>query len=351
MKRVVLVMMITVLAIGSTVNAADAFVFTSISDLLSVDGEAGDRIYATTVDGDGNIYYAMNLFSGCSVLKYDDSTGETSTLFSNISGDGWNNSYLNVYYGFGVSEDGSTLVWTDTSTDGVWTADTTTGAVTQVVSTYDVYDFTGVSGTGSHPTKSLSPFTLAPDGSFVFYEGESNTFLRADLNSGALSLVSDLSNSSYTGNNDKINSGLAYDSTGNLYFADSDTDNLYSMSSDGTFDTVISTSEILAISGESTAYINDIIVGEDGNIYFSEKYSGCIFVFNSEDGTLELLIDASLCAGVTAAREITWYTDDSGVDYVLFHDWESDVYAVEAVPEPMTMGLLALGGLLLRRKR
>lgn len=349
MKKTVLMMIAAVLVAGTVAQAADAFVFQSYADLIATDGAAGTRIYGVTWDSTtGTVYYNLNTSTGSSVVKVE-SDGSSSTLFSNSSGDGWTNSLLSGYYGMSVSADGSYLIWTESKTDSVWVADTTTGAVTQVKDTDDIAAYTGVSNTSGNPSSSVASFTIASDGSLTFYEGASDSILNVTLD-GTLTTVTDFSDASYEGTAGKVNSGMVYDSAGNLYFADSDTDCMYCLNADGTFATVLTTSEIAAVTGVSTVYINDIIIGDDGTIYFADRESGTILAYDADSDLLTLLYDASSLDDVSAARELTFYSDETG-DYVLFHDWQSDVYAV-AVPEPMTLLLLGFGGLsVMKRKR
>jgi sugar lactone lactonase YvrE len=353
MKKMMMMLVGMVLIFGLSAQA-DSFKLIDFSTLTSTPGRAGNRQFAHVFDGNAS-YHAFTVGGGSSVVKYDNQTGTSTLLFSNSSNQGWTNASLNAFYGLSVTDGGNKLIWTDSGTDCVWTADTSTGNVSMIVSTHDIAAYTGVYGASGNPTASLSPFIVAPNGGLTFYEGNSDLLLNVTLD-GIISTITDFSDSSFMGNAGSINSGLAYDNHNNIYFADSDTHSLHRMLSDGTFETMLTMSEIAAVAGGFSggvpaSYVNDIIFGADGKIYFAEMRSGSILSFDPDSAaaSLSVFYDASADAGITSARTLGWY-NDGVTDYLTYHDYLSDVMAV-AIPEPMTLVLLSVGSLSLLRKR
>lgn len=317
---------------GATVSYASVVPTSLISGSTILTGLTGGtsgtagNFYAHVIDGQT----AYVDFQKSYITKIQNINGtQTSSIL--VTPTAWasagNVSQLTAFYGFGIS--GNYLVWTDTLTDAIWKADKTTGAISNVVTKAQIQGYLGTSASDSSGS-----FTIAPNGGLTFFESKSQKFLNVGL-SGNLTTVVSVGGSA--------TAGATYDSTGRLYWGASG--NIYRYAAGGTIETVLTSADIIAKTSATGAGLNDIFFGNDGNIYFYDQTANGILSFNpNAPSTLTVLLPSS-----GRAQTFGWYNNGSQ-DYLTYHAYTGDLMGI-AIPEPVTMLLLGLGGLTLIRRR
>ncbi|HAL45209.1 MAG: hypothetical protein A2Y12_04510 [Planctomycetes bacterium GWF2_42_9] len=326
MKKVLLVLILT----ASVSYAAPVSLISESTYLAGQTRTATGNTYSHVIDG--QTAYVEFMKGGVTKIQNINGVQTSSVLFTQTD---WaaasgGSASLTAFYGFGMS--GNNLIWTDTASDAVWTANTTTGAITNIVSKTAIGSFVG----GTAATNGA--FTVAPNGGLTFMETGTKTMLNVDL-SGNLTTVLP---AGFTENS--IISGLTYDSAGRVYWGDNTADTIYRKATDGSIEAVISSSEVYALTNQTNASFNDIFAGPNGWMYFYEAADNSILQFNisNPEATLSILVETS-----GRANTFGLYSN-GGVDYLTYHAYTGDIMGV-VVPEPTTIGLLSLGGLLLRR--
>ena len=331
-KIVFAAMMVTVsLAMAATPQSLVSNSVLLAGQTGGASGTAGN-FFAHAIDGDT----AYCSFSKGYITKITNIDGvQTSSVLVTptdwTTANGGATSNLTNFYGFGVS--GDYLIWTDTGSDAVWKADKTTGAISNVVTRSAIQNYLGLATV----TNSVGAYTVDLNGGLTFFESTSQKILNVDM-AGTLSTVATVGYS--------VVSGLTYDPAGNLYWGESATDTIYRLDSGGTPTAILNSAAIYAVTGGVNATFNDIFYGKNGWLYFYEQVDNSILQFNLSDpaATLSLLVETS-----GRANTFGLYSD-AGQDYLTYHNYTGDLMAV-AVPEPATVMLLTLGGLVLGRFR
>ncbi len=332
-KRYSCLLLVTgcLLAATTTSSAATYDTLLPIGDIRS----ASNFNYASTHTFDGNTgYFIMrDVESGVTptwdmeISKVIDVGGGGQTRTTLVSSADWL-SYTgetSVLPGGRAQVIGSSLQFLDQTTDSIYRANTTTGALSTLVSSTDIMSLTGLA---ELQVREETAFDSA--GNMYFYEDRSDQILTVDT-LGALSVfvdkatlqtaVSDASLVSY------VSGGLAFDWDDNLYWAlssvssatgDVSRGSIYTRSfADGTFSKALTQPEIVDVSksdpffGADYAAFNDMILGSDGWFYSYERANDSMIRFDPEDpaNTLERVFDISeLQAGPMSTENINSFS-------------------------------------------
>ncbi len=249
-----------------------------------------------------------------------------------------------VFTGNGMAIVGSSIQIQDTDTDQVYRVDKTTGAASVYVNNAAITAAAGVV-TGAATIESWSGVNNA--GEAIFYEGTSKQILQT-TGPGAASVLVDAAALGSAA----PSSGLAVDPADNLYWGASGA-GVYRRTSGGTISEIISQASLLSVlGGTGIGFSGDLFYAPNGLIYFrygSSSNNQGIMSFNPADPATTLAVvlsRAELNAGPAATSTtgpFTWYNGNLG--------WSVFQKGFYALPEPGTLSLLALGGLLLRRRR
>lgn len=327
MKKVLLILFLVLFAGAAVSYAAPISLISESTTLAGQTRTNTGNTFALAIDGQTAYLEFMKGY----VTKVQNINGTqtssvliTPTAWSTASGGA---TTLTAFYGFGVS--GSNLIWTDTSTDAVWKADKSTGAISQIVSKSSIEAYLGVP-----LTDNLGSFTVAPDGGLTFFESHTQKILHTNL-SGNLSTVYSAGYS--------ITSGLTYDLDGRVYWTNNTSHNVYRLNTDSTVDNILTTAAITAVTG-SASTLNDMFYA-DGKVYIYDQTTNGILQFDVSNPA-----DLSYLQTTTGRANTFALYKNGGQDYLAYHNYTGDVMEI-AIPEPATIGLLTLGGLFLRRAR
>ena len=234
-----------------------------------------------------------NAVTNAMISRYN---GTTYTAYADISGYSSPHPYMMGYI------DGSGVYQNQLDENGIWDM-----AINSAGDAYIVADPTG--------------------------SGQSQIF-EYDLGTGATTLAATVGG--YAG-------GLAFDSEGNLYYAEQTNGSIlkFSVSGLGILD-MSSSASVLGV------YAGFIGFDKNDNFYATTGYGASFSQYDLSLGTKVVdIASASIGSGINQFA----FNGDS--IYMLYTDWSvgSTVYEVSAVPEPATMLLMTVGGLLVRRKR
>lgn len=247
----------------------------------------------------------------------------------------------------------TTAFFGDRLSDGIFTLDLTTNTLTSVATKSDIQAFTGAT---SSAQAGVGEQALLPGGDLVIYESISDSLIRVTTSGTFSTVATDVEIANFVGN-DTIN-GLTAATTGQtLYFGDSTEDSIYSLdfSSANQFDVVLSASDITNFTGATGVGFNHMLYAEDGNIYFYETTSDSIYSFDPTDAanTLSLVIGEDDLnagpAGTDFVNGLVWYEDQ--IAWWVISSTSTREAGLYTVPEPTSLALLGLGGLLALRRR
>ena len=276
----------------------NAGVISTVAGSSGTPGDSGDGGAATSatmyypqgsvaVDSAGNLYIA-DTFNG-RVRKVTASSGNISTfagrLKSDPSGDEGpaTEAQLNIPYGVAVDGSGN-LYLSDTVNNRVRKVDATTGVITTVVGS----GAHGAGGDGAAATSAQlsSPYGVAVDGSNNIYiaDGRNHRIRKVTASTGFISTVAGTTQGfggdggSATATAAKLNGprGVAVDSAGNLYIADTGNNRIRKVDTAGNISTVAGDGTV-GSSGDggpaAMATLNapyGVAVDGSGNIYIAQ---------------------------------------------------------------------------------
>ena len=235
----------------------------------------------------------------------------------------------------------------DSENDAVFRVDKNTGVVSTYLSKAAVQSHVG----GVPVVNNWSG--VSPNGEAVFYEGFSKSILQTNGAGVITTLVTtaELEAAQGTGITTP-SSGLTYDASGNLYWAENNSDKVYKRASDGTITSILGPADFTPLIGSAVTYSGDTFLAPDGWMYLRAGASGStsnIFKFDPSNpgSTLQIVLStADLIAGPAASSSIlqmSWCNGTLG--------FTTTGLAYYALPEPGALGLLTLGSLALVRRR
>ena len=250
---------------------------------------------------------------------------------------------MTAFYGFGMS--GNNLQFSESASDAVWRVDKTSGALTSYVSKSQIQSFTG-----SAPSLGTQ-FAVAPNGEHVFRDGTSLGFLTTTGPGTVAWLVTSTDLSNLMGNTN-VSGGFGYDLSGSLYWGSGTSGAIYKRAADGTLSQVLDQTALSSVAGSAVTSFGAFEgISPDGWVYFFNNSGKNIMKFNpaSPASTLAMAITtADLLASPGASStvyELGFYNGNLAYN-------NNATKGIYMIPEPMSLALLALGGLVgLRRRR
>ena len=310
-----------------------------VFSFAEVAGTTGSRFnYGAAVDADA-VYFSLN--SSPAITKIDGS-GTSIIMTSADWAAASTKTTLTSFYGF--ESMGDYLVFGESSADQIWKVEKATGAISVVASTADIEAVTGFSA-----TQLLAAKGVCGD-DYYFYEGESDGILKVNVPTGVVSTVATAAQLDAFASSTGVAGGLACDGAGQLHVGDNTNDAIYKWDGTSGF-SVLSTAEILAVTGADSAGFGDMLFGEDGLMYFYETTSDGILSFDPLNPAASLrfvLTEDQLLSGPMGSDNISglaWY--DGNIAFTGMGQ-----YGFYVVPEPTVLGLLlGIAGLALLRSR
>jgi hypothetical protein len=248
-----------------------------------------------------------------------------------------------IFGGYGTELVGNYIQIPDTSSGQVYRVNKNTGEVSVYVSNDAIKTATGAA------TASITTYSgISNTGETIFYDGVSQQLLQT--NAGSVEIV--VSAADLAGK--APNSGLAYDADGNLYWGASSA-GLFKRTPDGTITELLSQAQLLSVVGPGgTTWGGDVFYAPNGLIYLrygSNGNNASIVSFDPLDpvASLSVVIGRDDLVngpgGSAAVGPMQWYNGNLGWTLV---GSPSGFYAL---PEPASLGLLALGSIAMLRRR
>ncbi len=365
-------MTVATLALALATNAASATGYVQVASFsdINFDSSANDALVTGTVVGDDG-YFLIKGGDGQRLVKIADLGGAKTgsnfatnfTSLGDVSQDA-----------AGILESfGSTLYLNDIANDAIYTFSTTgpnETAASEFLKEADGDAYAVITPTNSSgPPTTWNPLfgSVDPtDGSYVVYD--SNTDSVARITSGSASLVlrdAGATPSLTTVIGDDIPAGLTVTDNGLLVFGDPTggaTEEIVIFDPSKPNDPVktITEADILPVStGTDVGFTNTgFFFAPDGRVYFYQNGTvDSIMSFDPDDddpaSTLELVIaEAALDAGPANSSfvsSLTWY--NGNIAWIQTLSAGGQVAGLYAIPEPTTLALLGLGGLVMLRRR
>ena len=324
-------------------------------------GQASTGYYSAVADGQ-SVYSQLALNSATRIVRTDGlfspATATTTTLVSSAQ---WaaatvtpakptGETNMTSFYGF--SKYGSYLQFSDSITDCVWRMEKATGALTKYVSAEAIVAHAG----GSASNLGVGSDTMYGGqyaGEMAFYESSSKNIL---VTTGPGTLATLVTAAQLTALGNVAVQGMGANAAGDLYWANSTNDAMYKRAADGTITTVLSSANFLPVLGATDVNFKDILPAPDGYVYFQDSKTYNILRFNESDpaGTLGIFMStADLFAGPAGSDTkniycLSWYEGALAFN-VGATTGARGFYGL--VPEPASLGLLALGGVMALRRR
>ncbi|MEM8875258.1 MAG: PEP-CTERM sorting domain-containing protein [Planctomycetota bacterium] len=355
-------------AIAAAFVSTSAFAAPSLVPVVTNDQAAGGTLPSGfAVGGFGAVGGTLYAFlssnnSGTGYVTAGTPGGDLTPVIGSIALSG-----LGAGYDDGLSPNGevltvgSTLIVPDSLTGGFVAIDTSNGnALTLLLDNTQIAAATAPTDTSvRRPLGSA----VTPNGGLLFFDGDSasDVLLASNLTPGNVSVVATDAELTALLGSDDIDGGTvaggSYFATGSgfdaIARADFDTNGDLDAS---TFTTVIDTTTYESIidpdDTSPSLTPREMITGGDGLVYFYDGDVDGVVSFDPADpiGTLQIAVSEDVLlagAGNDSVVDLLWFDDKLHVQVAGAN--AGTLFAV--VPEPASLGLLALGGLALRRRR
>ena len=323
-------------------------------------GGVSTSIFSAAVDGQ-TLYAQLTGNNGSRLVRIDNLNGvQTHTeLVTNAQWKAATGSVaatvtLTTMYGFSLV--GDYMQFNDATTDAVWRVHKSTGAITPYVTKAQIQAYTGAGspnlGTGADTFRG-GPFA----GQYVFFDSGSDSIMVTTGEGTLQTLIDTVTLQDLAGVGVTVAStGMGSDSQGNLYWGNGNSDEMYKRAPDGTITTILTPTQIKAVTGATGVGFKDIFPapGSDGRVYWQDQTSTHVLRFDPADpaGTLDIFLSSTelLTTGPQAGTNLytlDWY--DGRLGFVIHST--TGARGFYAIPEPASLGLLTLGGLMILRRR
>lgn len=340
----------TVLAALTAAAAGQAYVQVLTPDVMTA-GDASLTITRAAVAEGTTVYSFLARSGGLAMTKVTNAgtspSASTITTLASWTADVGAPSNNRVFTGYGMAVVNGSIQIADGENDTVFRVDKNTGAVSTYVSKAAIQTYIG----GAPAINNWSG--VSPTGEAVFHENFSKAILQTNGAGGLTTLVTsaELEAAQGTGNLTP-SSGLEFDGSGNLYWAENNSDKVYKRATNGTIMSILGPAELSPLIGASITFSGDMTYAPDGWMYMRAGSSGSaqnILKFDPASPASSLQVVLSTAdliagpAGSSSVLEMSWFDGNlafttSGIGYY-------------AVPEPASLALLGLGGLVLIRRR
>jgi hypothetical protein len=347
-----LVLLTAFVTIAFSINASAL-----ITELITKDtadgGYGSDRIYSHVIEGD-TAYIALTLNNLPQLVRIENisSSQDRTQLMDQPEWTGLSGkTTYTPFYGMDVY--GDYIYFGDSSSDQLYRLHKSDGTLSIYV------DYATLTNAINDTAYSwLTPYALDPStGNIAMYSSRNDSILLATGINTVITLVTEAELNSSPIGSDTVSGGMAYDTSGNLYWGNNTIDSFCMRASNGTLSVVLTAPQITNFTGQSAAGFSDCIAGADGLVYFYESRSDSILKFDPADppNTLDVsLSSATLIASVAGSANVgqfSWYGDAVNGSYTWNRiDSSTAGIYLSNIPEPAVLGVLAALGLLYLRR-
>lgn len=310
--------------------------------------------FLETVTVDNGIAYAVSrelgssegsAIAGGSVVSYDGSTFTTIMTAADWAASG---STFDTAAFSGTNVVGGSLRAISFFDNNLYDVDLTTGVVSEVVSAMDF----GIVAGGAVNLSSSN--LVVSDGSAFAYDGNTDSVYQVSSGGVVSTLISDTQLIALTGSD--LLQGTGFALVGNdLYFGSNAADALYKWDIvAGSGSLVLDEAQLEALSNDidGNAGIDDVFYAPNGMVYFYEDDADYIYKFDPSDpaGTLEVVLtEDELLAGPAPsdlAAQLTWWNGT-----IAWTDQSDGFYAKTPEPTTALLSLIGLVGFTAARRR
>jgi len=312
---------------------------------------------ATFIDSiavDGTTAYNIMRTNENVVTKVTD-IGGTNTASVLTTDATWGAFSANAIAGLnGAEVVGGNLRFANFFDNSIQSVDLGTGAPSAYVSNADLLSSLGLIAADFNVSATSA---VNGSGEVGFYNADSGARLIA-ITTGAGSATAVLNQAeilALTGGN-TLSGGMGFVGD-DLYFGSNTADGIFKVdtATPAGGSAVLTQADIIAVTGHTSAGFGDMFAAPDGNIYFYETGKDSIMSFDPTDpaNTLATVVsEAELLAGPANSDLVgnfTWF--DGNIAWSQTSSSSGRVRGLYSVPEPASLALMGLGGLVALRRR